>query len=334
MPTNRTWARSLAVALVLGLAACGAIRMPSDSLSDVGYTSLSVPDPGDQPLEVGVWYPTDARPSVVDMGLSRQLVAQDGAVAGHGLALIVMSHGNGGGFGSHADTAVALAAAGFVVAAPNHTGDNFRDESYVGTARWLPDRTRHLKMVTDYMLRDWPHHARLDGRVGMFGFSAGAFTALVAIGGAPDLRRVAANCAARPEPACTLWAHPPATSPPSEAWVRDRRISAAIVAAPGLGFTFEPDGLEHLGAAVQLWSGADDRIVPYATNTAIVLRQLRRPLDYHEVPRAGHMSFITPCKPEIRGPLCRDADGFDRAAFHADLNRSAVDFYRAHLEVR
>ena len=336
MSTNCVWARSLAVAfaLALALAGCSAIRASLDSPAHVGYMSLSVPDPGDRPLEVGVWYPTDALPSAIDMGLSRQVVAQDGPVAGRDLALIVMSHGNGGGFASHAETAVALAAAGFVVAAPNHTGDNFRDEAYVGTPRWLTDRTRHLKVVIDYMLRDWPHHARLDGRVGVFGFSAGAFTALVSIGGTPDLRRVATHCSAVRELACTLWADPPATSPPPESWVRDRRISAAVIAAPGLGFTFEPDGLEHLDAAVQVWSAGDDRVVPYATNTAIVLKQLPRPLDYHDVPRAGHMSFITPCKPELSTPLCRDAPGFDRAAFHADLNRSAVAFFRAHLEVR
>ena len=38
------------------------------------------------------------------------------------------------------------------------------------------------------MLASWPHHDALDpSRIGMFGFSAGGFTALVAIGGTPDL---------------------------------------------------------------------------------------------------------------------------------------------------
>ena len=334
MSMNRICAWSMLVGMILALAACAAKTTPSDSPPHVGYTTITVPDPQDRPLEVGLWYPTDASASPVDMGLSRQMVAQDGAVAGHDLALIVMSHGNGGGFASHADTAVALAAAGFVVAAPNHTGDNFRDESYVGTARWLTDRSRHLKVVTDYMLRDWPDHARLDGRVGVFGFSAGAFTALVTIGGVPDLERVAAHCREAPELACTLWRELPTASPPSESWVHDRRVSAAVVAAPGLGFTFEPHGLAHLTAAVQVWAAGDDRVVPYATNTAVVLSQLPAPIDYHEVPNAAHMSFITPCKPAITPRLCHDAEGFDRTAFHAELNRSVVAFYRAHLVSR
>ena len=333
MSTNRVFV-SWILLWLLALTACTEMTPSVNPTTRVGFRTITIPDPRDRPLEVGLWYPTDASPTSVDMGLSRQLVAQDGPVVGHRLALIVMSHGNGGGFASHVDTAVALAAAGFVVAAPNHTGDNFRDESYVGTARWLTDRSRHLKVVTDYMLHDWPDHARLDGRVGVFGFSAGAFTALVTIGGVPDLGRVATHCQEAPELACTLWRELPRASPPSESWVHDRRVSAAVVAAPGLGFAFDPHGLAHLTAAVQVWAAGDDRVVPYATNTAVVLSQLPAPIDYHEARHAAHMSFITPCKPRIAPRLCHDAEGFDRAAFHAELNSSVVAFYRAHLVAR
>ena len=40
------------------------------------------------------------------------------------LPLVVFSHGTAGWFGGHHDTAAALADAGFVVAAINHSGDN------------------------------------------------------------------------------------------------------------------------------------------------------------------------------------------------------------------
>src|SRR3546814_8404101 len=85
---------------------------------------------------------------------------------------------------SHVDTALALAEAGFVVAAPTHTGDNFRDDSAVGTSDWLVDRSRHISRVTDFMTDSWTNHARLDGeRVGVFSLSAGATTALIVMGG-------------------------------------------------------------------------------------------------------------------------------------------------------
>lgn len=322
-----------AIALAVIVAACASTPRPN-APPRVGFATVSIADPQDKPIETAIWYPTDAAPSPIDLGLSRQSLAPQGRVIGEGLPLVVISHGNGGGFASHADTAYALAAAGFVVAAPNHTGDNFRDDSYVGTARWLTERPRHVKRVVDYMLGEWPERARLDGRVGVFGFSAGAFTALVVIGGVPDLIRMADHCRKAPELACSLWKESPVTSPARESWTHDRRVSAAVVAAAGLGFAFEPDGLAHLSAPVQLWSAGDDRVVPYATNTALVRAQLNGAAEYHDVPQAGHMSFITPCSPRLAPPLCQDAEGFDRAAFHDELNRAVVAYFLAHLEKR
>ena len=113
-----------------------------------------------------------------------QTVAMAVEVAGRGLPLVVMSHGAGGSFQDHYDTALALAEAGFVVAAVTHTGDNYRDQS--GFAR-IENRPRHIKVLIDYMLALSPQRDRLDPmRIGIFGFSAGGFTVLVAIGGVPD----------------------------------------------------------------------------------------------------------------------------------------------------
>lgn len=329
-PVKRLVIHGTLAAAMLVIAACAS--QPRQAARSVGFAVVAVSDPQDRPLQVAIWYPADAAPEWLDMGLSRQHVARGAPVAGRDLPLIVISHGTGGGFVSHADTAIALASAGFVVAAPNHTGDNYGDDSYVGTRRWLTDRPRHIRRVVDYMRAEWRDHARLDGRVGIFGFSAGAFTALVAIGGVPDLTRIAAHCRQARELACTLWKEPGSGPPP--AWVHDPRISAAVVAAPGLGFSFAPEGLAHLTASVQLWSAADDAVVPYASNTGVVRRLMPSPPEYHDVPRAGHMSFITPCAPGGPPPICADAEGFDRAAFHDALNRAAIAFYRAHLQPR
>ena len=100
---------------------------------------LSIPD-GDQPaIEAGFWVPTDE--------------------AAEPRPLIIISHGNGGDFRSHHDTAAALAKAGFVVVALTHTGDNWRDQS---RATDLVGRTRQLSVVIDYMTRDWSARAGID----------------------------------------------------------------------------------------------------------------------------------------------------------------------------
>jgi predicted dienelactone hydrolase len=298
----------------------------------VGFSQVAVNDLQDRPLEVGIWYPTDGRSWPRLIGLSAQKVASDATIVGRNLPLIVISHGNGGLLSSHSDTALALASAGFVVAAVTHTGDNAQDQSYVGTPRWLVDRPRHIHAVLDYMLNDWPAQGQLDrARVGMFGFSAGGFTTLVSAGGVPDLARIGSHCQAKPEFACSLWTQLPSVSVPATAWAHDPLIKAAVVVAPAYGFAFGPDGLAHVTAAVQLWKGSDDRNVPYETNEAVVRALLPKPPEYHAVSGAAHFSFLAPCPSGLFPLICKDAEGFDRVAFHRDFNRAVIAFYRKQL---
>lgn len=90
--------------------------------------------------------------------------------------MVVISHGNGGGLQSHADLALALASAGYVVAAPMHAGDNFADQSAAGAATLYSGRTRQFRVTVEHMLTRWHGRDRIDPeRIGAFGFSAGGF---------------------------------------------------------------------------------------------------------------------------------------------------------------
>src|SRR5262249_9838968 len=180
----------------VAVAALGILMLVTTPALSAGFERVMVPDPDGPPLEAGIWYPSDAPASSQRLGAYAQTVAVGGAVAGRSLALVGMSHGTGGPVAGHYDTALALAEAGFVVAAVTHTGDNYRDQS--GFNR-VENRPRHVKSLIDYMLSSWPHREALNlARIGMFGFSAGGFTALVAIGGIPGLSRGAPSFAAHP----------------------------------------------------------------------------------------------------------------------------------------
>jgi predicted dienelactone hydrolase len=276
----------------------------------VTVRQASVEDPGHPAIPVAIWAPA----------------------SGANLPLIVISHGTGAGMTSHIDTAQALAEAGFVVVAPMHPGDNFQDDSAVGRTAWFVDRSRHISRVIDFMFAGWEGYAQLaPGRVGIFGFSAGATTALISIGGAPDLDRAAARCAAWPEFVCGIL-KPEAAGAPPPVWTHDPRIAAAVIAAPGLGFAFEPAGLADVRIPVQLWAGAEDETVPYASNAGIVRRLLPQAPDFNSVEGAVHLSFLAPCTPQTPPPLCQDRAGFDRAAFHLAFNRSMIAFFRQHLQ--
>jgi predicted dienelactone hydrolase len=329
----RTWAVSAAILLFFA-------RVPPAS---VGFEQVSVPDPEGKPLVVGVWYPSDAQPSPHPVGLFSQTVAANGGVAGNRLALVLISHGTFGSLASHHDTAIALARTGFVVAAVTHTGDNDRDQSDAGNRHNLIDRPRQIKHVLDYMLSAWPAHAQLDAdRIGVFGFSLGGFTALVEIGGVPDLRRMALHCSTHvdaPECAFIKQRHgdqldPVATEP---VWVHDARIKAAVVAAPAVSLLFESGGLRQITVPVQLWRAADDDQVPDQWNTAIVRRELQARSDEHVVPAAGHYVFLAPCSDalaKVAPQICQDGPGFSRGAFHEAFNRAVADFFGRTLRAR
>lgn len=250
-------------------------------------------------------------------------------VSGAKLPLVVISHGTGGGPAGHIDTAQALARAGFVVAAPMHPGDNFQDDRSVGKPEWIANRARDLSNVIDFMLANWEERARVAPKqVGVFGMSAGATAALVAIGGTPDLGRIAPHCATQPEFVCKIMK---AQEPAAQQWVHDPRIGAAVLTAPGLGFTFAPSGLAQVRVPVQLWVGSEDQTVPYETNGAIVMAQLGRSTDFHRVDGAVHLSFLAPCGPGSRPEICQDKAGFDRTAFHQDFNKAVTAFFVREL---
>ncbi len=272
------------------------------------------------------------------LALFTQNVSTDGPVTGTALPLVMISHGQGGGLANHYDTALALADAGFVAAALTHTGDNLHDQSRV---LMIQDRSRQLRVVTDWMLHTWPAHARIDPtRIGVFGFSAGGFTALVAAGGVPDTGLLGPHCAAHPsEFTCALIARnhaDPARLPqiPTSAWIHDPRIKAAVVAAPALGFTFGRSGLSGVHIPLQLWRAADDHILPQPFYPQAVRDALPTSPDYHVVANADHFDFLAPCSAALKDAapvICTSAAGFDRAAFHATFNAAVVGFFRTAL---
>lgn len=289
--------------------------LPQSTAEAVVFERLTIPD-GDESVEIGVW-----TPSAASVGDPRPLV--------------VISHGNGGDFRGHEDTARVLAADGFVVAALTHTGDNWRDQS---RATDVALRPRQLHRLIDFMVGEWSSNMSVDpDRVGAFGFSAGGFTVLTAAGGVPDLARVADHCRANPGfYDCRLIAARPVDRETAgrAAWTHDPRIRSIVVAAPALGFTFTAGGLSGLTQPVQLWQAEQDRILPGPFYVEPVRDALPRPPEFHSVPGAGHFDFLPPCSPQLaqNAPMiCAPTPGFDRSDFHGTFNREIVRFFRQTL---
>ncbi|MEQ8345810.1 MAG: dienelactone hydrolase family protein [Sneathiellaceae bacterium] len=304
-----------------------------------GFQQSQATDSAGRPLDLAIWYPSAAPPQAVQVGPFALEVARDGGVAGSGLPLIVLSHGAGGSSLNAFDTATALADAGFVVVAPLHAGDNYRDQSDTFTQANFLNRPGQVSRTIDHMLTAWQQHGAIDpSRIGILGHSAGGTTALLLAGGRADWRRVAAFCTDHPQD----WGCANAraqqsvqgTAAPAAAPViagADPRLKAVVLAAPALSVAFAPDGLAAVTVPVQLWVAAADRIVGDA---AAIRRMLPGDVDMRRVPDAGHFAFLAPCSDalaRIAPPLCTDAPGFDRRAFLAGFQQTVIAFFRKHL---
>lgn len=336
------WLRRIFIVFTVLILAVVAYAMSTAMSTEnpVGFQITQTTNAEGKPFTIGVWYPTDASPRPTTfLGGQMMSVAPDAAVSGKSLPLVVISHGNMGGPGSHADLALYLANAGYVVAAPMHTGDNYADQSAAGSVNLFSGRNQEVRATLDFMLKHWRGHESINPqRIGAFGLSAGAFTVLTSVGAQPDLSIVQKHCKASPEFVCDVLAFSksPLVNADTKNWGNafqsDSRIKAAAIAAPGLAFTFAPNGLANVNVPVQLWSGEIDDKVPYATNTKIVHEALGNKVEFHSVPGAGHMSFLAPCGLLAPPAICAEKGNFDRKTFHATMNADVLAFFEKNMK--
>src|SRR5215475_14603672 len=110
---------SSALSLLLVIALFVAVATAEAS---VGLTEITGKD-GDGP--VTVYYPSNSEAKAVTRGPFTLYVAVEGTAVRGNRRLIVLSHGSGGSPWVHSDLARTLVEDGFVVAMPEHRGDNY-----------------------------------------------------------------------------------------------------------------------------------------------------------------------------------------------------------------
>ncbi len=305
----------------------------------VGFTKLFTADPMGGQMQVLLWYPTKVPDSIVRLGPYEFPGTQDAEPAAGQFGLVILSHGSGGSDLGHRDTAIALAKAGFIAAAPLHPRNNFRDDIGDDQRIVLDGRPRQLSAVIDALLAQRVWSSRIDSKkIAAFGFSAGGYTVLAALGAEPKFSRILDHCErhAEADPYCRIinglsaeeraararaYAEPAQRTP-------DGRLCAAVIADP---FTapFSDATLKALPPARLLffWPEAEN-MLKAEFHVSRVVRLLKQRDDFPDpqdilLPKAHHFSFVAPL-PESVGRSLAGPEGFDPAAFHEEMNRRAA----------
>jgi predicted dienelactone hydrolase len=110
--------------------------------------------------------------------------SRDATVAVRRFPLVIISRGGGGVPPLYRTIATHLAANGFVVVAPEHAGNNQRENTLRNTHDTVVRRVRHRSLTIDAVLADPPLGSHIDaGNTAALGHSIGGTAALALAGG-------------------------------------------------------------------------------------------------------------------------------------------------------
>lgn len=322
----------------------------------VGFAGITIHDPVNGGAMPGyVFYPATQAGGTTRIGPYLLHAARDARPAAGARPLVVISHGHGGSDLGHHDLAVYLASHGFVVATLEHPGDNFHDTSGTGTASVLIGRPIQVKATISLLLADPRWSALIDpGRIGVAGFSAGGYTALLTVGAIPRFDRFVSYCRDHPDDtgSCgtpkfiaallrqsgqpSVQAYMDAMQEKLDRWgtTDDPRVKAAFVMAP-LGLVFDRAGLARINRPMLLYYGQDDRVLPPRYNALYIAQLIKTPVEMRTIAAAGHYVFLSPCSAQLKKEmpeLCVDPAGVDRVAVHRRMNADALAFFRKTLD--
>lgn len=305
---------------------------------NTGFTSFRSSDP-DGSIACALWYPSETPAKVIRQGAYDFHVAKNAECVGGQHPLIVISHGSGGTRFGHCKTAEFLSQRGFIVLAPEHPHNNFFDYQGVGSAKSYQNRSRHLKSSLDALLSDekWGKFVNLD-KIAVFGFSLGGYTALTSVGARPYVDGLRRHQRQNREfdPIFTGY----------EAIVRDgydkthlpvefdARYKACIALAPVSGGLFPMESLKDVTIPVQIFRAERDAILRNPFHAQEIRENLPLKCDFHIFEKAGHFSFLSPVRDDMKdqlGEFANDDPGFDRECEHDKMHHLILGFLQKAL---
>lgn len=318
----------------------------------VGVTEIPGKD-GDGP--VTVFYLSGAPEVPMKRGPFAFQLAENGApLRGNG-RLVVISHGSGGSVWPHGDLAKLLAGAGFVVAGPEHAGDNYKDHANVGPSSWKI-RPQEVSRAIDAVAADARFAPLLSlEKVGMYGMSAGGHTALSLAGGRWSPARLKDHCEAHLaedfqscvglatsltggvfdglKKTVAMWVIRSKLDDPAWYSHADPRIKAVVAGVP-FAADFDTASLAAPKVPLGLVTARKDIWLLPRFHSDPVLAACPKCERVAEFAAGGHGALLSPAPRKLDGlvgDLINDPPGFDRAKEVPEVNRRIVEFFARHL---
>jgi len=286
------------------------------------------------PFPLAIWYPANApETSVRHMGVVSSAArnapfAKDGA-----FPMVMFSHGSEGHRFNQFWLAEYLARRGYIVAAPQHVGDNYLDASDARQLTIIERRPREMRLALDLLLDHGEIADQIDqDKIYALGHSAGGATVLKLAGWDFDAQAWQRYCEINAENDHVICQFAPTNDHIDRLHgtygrpivsERDDRIAAIVAITPAFGVAATDDGLGDVDVPMLFVEADTDEILHDHVNAAHFRKLLHGRAKFIRVKGAGHYSFLPQCTPYIAenfGYLCRDF-GRERDAIHRTVEQ-------------
>lgn len=286
------------------------------------------------PFPLAIWYPAiEPETSVRHMGVA-SMAARGAGFAGDGpFPIVLFSHGSEGHRFNQFWLAEYLARRGFVVAAPQHHGDNYLDASEARQLAIIERRPREMRLALDLLLDHGEIGDHIDrDKIYALGHSAGGATVLKLAGWDFDAQAWQSYCDVNAEADKVICQFAPSDDHIDQLHQanggpviseRDDRIAAIIAITPAFGVAATDEGLSDVNVPMLFIEADTDEILHDHVNAAHFRKLLRGRAKFVKVKGAGHYSFLPKCTPYIAenfSYLCRDF-GQDRDTIHRTVEQ-------------
>lgn len=319
-----------------------------------GFRQITLSDSKFETLHVTVWYPASTEGRTVDIGSNPAFVGvtvnPDAPPLPGVHPLLVISHGYNGNWRNLSWIAAAMAAEGYIVAAPDHPGTTTFDQNPT-EAKKLWRRPHDISRVIDFVIDSPALFGATDkGRIAALGHSLGGWTVMSLAGARFKPSLFIDDCHNHPKRGdCRLTEKLGINETLSQEKIsannRDARIRAVVSLDLGLAPGFTPQSLNAINIPVLILAAQADRLadLPAGQESGYLAAKMnpnRR--QYEIIEGATHFSFMQLCKPGAENILneespgddivCQDGPHAKRSNIHQNLVSKISAFLNSALD--